>query len=82
MTIEIIDAVSNFCRDLNEISPNVRDTAKRRVGQKQWETARVIFFHESYDKIWVAFQINQQEIAAKLANKKSFKVHPMIFQKA
>ena len=39
MPIEIIDDVSNFHREFNATSPNVKDTEKRRVGHKQWENA-------------------------------------------
>ena len=58
MTIEIIGAVSNFYIEFNATSLNVRDTSKRRVGQKQWETAQVIYLHESWEKIWTKFHIN------------------------
>ena len=39
MPIEIIDAASNLHREFNATSPNVKDTEKRRVCHKQWETA-------------------------------------------
>ena len=36
--IEIIDDVSKFYSEFNATSPNVKDTEKRRVCHKQWET--------------------------------------------
>ena len=79
MLIKIIDAASNFQRDFNVSSPNAKDTAKRRVDHKQWETVRVIYSHKSWDELWSTFKINHPTISAKIVNKKSPKVHPIVF---
>ena len=79
MIIETIDAVSNFHIEVNATSPNVKDVAKRRVGHKQWETTRVIYFHKSWNGLWATFQINHPAIVEKSMNKKSPKVHPVVF---
>ena len=70
MPIEIIDAALNFHRELNATLPNVKDTAKRHVGHKQWETAQVIYFHESWDELRATFHINHTKFLEKLAKKK------------
>ena len=51
----------------------------RRVGHKQRETERVIYRYESQDELWATFQINHEEIAENV-NKKSHKVHIIVFQ--
>ena len=50
-----------------------------RVGYMQWETESVIYYHESWDELWETFHTNQPEIAERITNKKSLRVHPMVF---
>ena len=57
----------------------MKDTAKSRVDQKQWETARVIYRHESQDELWLTFQINYLAVAETFAKKKSPRVNLVVF---
>ena len=61
--IEIFDTVSNIYRDFNTKSPNVKDTAMKCVGHKQWDTVQVIYRHEAWDEIWATLQIIHPVIA-------------------
>ena len=40
----------------------------------------MIYFHESWGELWEILQIIHPEITEKIGNKKSPKVHPVIFQ--
>ena len=60
----------------------MKDNAKRCVDIKQWDNVQVIYRHESWDKIWLLLKIDHPAIAAKIANKKSPKVHPVVFLNA
>ena len=76
----ITDGIERFHRSHNATSPNTKDTARLKIGVKQYLTATTIYRFETWQELWNTFQKVEPLIAAKVTNPKKPTDVPKVFR--
>jgi hypothetical protein len=77
---DIVDTIRAAAHERCPTSPCMKDEVRRRLGRGHWESARILFRHETWDEYWAWFREKYPGVAARIASRERPEEAPRAFR--